>query len=168
MITLLLLSVFPACLLISAATDLHDFKIPNWISIVLTAAYFAAGLALGAPMATILEGALLGCATLVVGFFLFAVRFFGAGDAKLFAATAPWIGLTAFVQFMTATVFAGGVLAIFLIGFRATPVLPIYAHAPWLMRMHQNRHELPYGVAISAGGLMTAPAAPFFKLAFGG
>lgn len=165
---LIFLSIFPAALLIAAATDIHDFRIPNWIPLTLIGGYFLAGAALGAPPAKIAEGVLLGCAILAVGFGLFAVRFFGGGDAKLLAATAPWIGLAPFFTFLASTAVAGGFLAIFLLAFRRTPVLPIYAHAPWIMRIHQNRHEIPYGVAIAAGGLMTLQDIAYFKLAFGG
>ncbi|MEO0397961.1 MAG: prepilin peptidase [Pseudomonadota bacterium] len=168
MIALLFLSVFPAALVIAAATDLYDFKIPNWVSLTLVGAYACAGVFLGAPIAQMVEGALLGCAVLAVGFVLFAVRFFGGGDAKLLAAVAPWIGLAEFVNFLMAMALAGGALAIVLIAFRKTPPLPVYAHAGWLMRMHQNRHELPYAVAISCAGLMTFRETPFFQIAFGG
>ena len=164
----LFLAVFPAALLIAATTDIYDFKIPNWISILLIAAYPLAGISVGAPMMAMVEGLLLGGAVLVVGFVLFAVKFFGGGDAKLIAAVSPWIGLAGFSEFFMSMVLAGGFLAIFLIAFRKTPALPVYAHAPWLLRMHQNRHELPYAVAISCGGLMTFPKTPFFQLAFGG
>ncbi|MEO1014730.1 MAG: prepilin peptidase [Pseudomonadota bacterium] len=168
MLSALLLSIFPAALLIAAATDLHDFKIPNWISLVLIAGYVAAGVAMGAAPTEIAEGLALGAAVLVVGFGLFAVRFFGGGDAKLFAASAPWIGAANYLDYLLVTAIAGGYLAILILVFRKTPPLPVYAQAPWIMRMHQNQHELPYGVAISAGGLMTFSQTPLFKLAFGG
>ena len=168
MISLLFLSAFPAALIIAAATDLHDFKIPNWISIVLVGAYFAAAAVVGAPLRVVFEGALLGGAVLGVGFVLFAVRFFGGGDAKLLAATAPWVGLAGFVDFVMSMAIIGGVFAVLLISFRRAPPLPVYAQAPWLMRLHQNRNEIPYGVAIAAAGLLNFPQTPFFKIAFGG
>lgn len=167
MLSLLFLSVFPAALVIAALTDIYDFKIPNWISLTLIIGYFAAGFAVSAPIGQVIEGAILGCAVLAISFALFAVRFFGGGDAKLLAASAPWIGLTEMPAFLMAMALAGGALAIFLLAFRKTPPLPVYAHAPWLLRMHQNQHELPYGVAISVGGLFVFTQTPFFKLAFG-
>ncbi len=168
MLSLIALSIFPAALVLAAATDIYDFKIPNWISLMLLGAFIPTGLLLGAPLSLIGESLLLGCAVLVVCFILFAVKFFGGGDAKLLAAVAPWIGLSSFVSFLTTTVFAGGFVAIFLLAFRRAPALPIYAQAGWLLRMHQNKHEIPYAVAISAGGLMTFMHTPYVKLAFGG
>lgn len=168
MASYLFLAAFPAALLIAAATDLHDFKIPNWVSASLLFAYVAAGVSLGAPASVMVEGLILGAIVLVAGFALFAARFFGGGDAKLFAACAPWIGLHQYIEYLTATAIAGGAFALIILAFRRTPVLPVYAHAPWILRMHQNQNELPYGVAISIGGLMTFSQTPFFKMAFAG
>ena len=168
MIELLLLSIFPAGMIIAAITDIYDFKIPNWVSASLFVGFAPAAIALGAPLSVIAQGYLLGCAVLVICFILFAVKFFGAGDAKLLAAAAPWIGISAFFPFLMGMVLTGGALAIFLIIFRAAPVRPLYAHAPFLIRMHQNRHEIPYGVAIAGGGLSAFASTPLFHIAFTG
>jgi prepilin peptidase CpaA len=165
---LLFLSAFPAAMVLAALTDIYDFKIPNWISVLLVVCYLCAGALIHAPTGMMIEGMLFGCAMLVVGFILFAVKFFGGGDAKLLAATAPWIGLSGFSSFLFITVFAGGILALVLIAFRRAPMLPIYAHAPFLIRMHQNRHEIPYAVAIVAGGLLSFSQTPMFQLVFRG
>ncbi|MGE0408820.1 MAG: prepilin peptidase [Amphiplicatus sp.] len=166
--SLMILSVFPAALLIAAATDLYEFKIPNWISATLFLAYFLAALILGAPMSLVLEGALVAGAALTVGFILFALNIVGGGDAKLLAAAAPWMGLSGLAPFLFNMAFAGAVLAFALIVFRKTPPLPIYAQAAWVMRLHQKPKDIPYAVAIAAGGLLSFPQTPFFQLAFGG
>jgi len=168
MIAYLILSVFPAALLIAAANDIYEFKIPNWISIVLILAYPAAGLAVGASAQLLMEGFLIASAALVVSFGLFAAKFFGGGDAKLFAATAPWIGVGGLGTFLVSTAIAGMFLAFILIAFRKTPPLPVYVQAPWVMRLHQRKHDLPYGVAIAIGGLLSFSQTPFFQLVFGG
>jgi prepilin peptidase CpaA len=165
---LILLSVFPAALLIAAANDLYEFKIPNWISLTLFGAYFIAGSTLSAPTNVILEGALLAGAALALSFTFFAMNLLGGGDAKLLAATAPWIGLSALLPFLVNMAFAGGILAIVLLLFRKFPPLPIYAQAPWVLRLHQKPKDIPYAVAIAAGALLTFPETPFFQLAFGG
>ena len=100
MASLIVLSVFPAALIIAAANDLYEFKIPNWIAITLFCAYFAAGAAFGAGASEMLEGLLLAGAALTIGFGLFAMRILGGGDAKLIAAIAPWIGLSAAPLFL--------------------------------------------------------------------
>jgi prepilin peptidase CpaA len=168
MLSMLMLSVFPAALLIAAANDLYEFKIPNWISVTLFGAFFAAAIALGAPANTLVEGLLLAVAALAVGVALFATRVLGGGDAKLLAAIAPWIGISGLASFLINVAFAGGMLAIALILFRKAPPLPIYAQAPWIMRLHQKPKDIPYAVAIAAGGLLSFQQTPCFQLAFGG
>lgn len=168
MAPLIVLSVFPAALIIAAANDLYEFKIPNWIAITLFCAYFAAGPALGAGASTLLEGLLLAGAALTIGFGLFAAKILGGGDAKLIAAIAPWIGLSALPYFLMNMAFAGAVLAVALLLFRKTPPLPIYAQAPWVLRLHQKPKDIPYAVAIAAGGLLSFPQTSLFQLAFGG
>lgn len=168
MAQLIILSVFPAALIIAAANDIYEFKIPNWVALTLFVSYFLAGPALGAGPSMMLEGLILAAAALTVGFALFAFNVVGGGDAKLLAAIAPWISLAALPEFLINVAFSGAALAIGLIVFRKTPVLPIYAQTPWLMRLHQTPNDIPYAVAIAAGGLLSFPRTPFFQLAFGG
>ena len=100
MIAYLIISVFPAALLVAAANDIYEFKIPNWLSIILVCTYPICGLAVGAAPSIVFEGLLVGGAALVVGFALFAGRIVGGGDAKLLAAISPWIGLNAMGLFL--------------------------------------------------------------------
>lgn len=168
MIAYLLLSVFPAALLIAAANDIYEFRIPNWISILLICAYPLAGVAVGAPADVAIEGALIGAAALALGFGLFAAKIIGGGDAKLFAATTPWMGLASLGAFLFNTAVAGLVLAMAMGMFRKLPVLPIYAQAPWLIRLHERKKDLPYAVAIAAGALLSFSQTPYFQLVIGG
>jgi prepilin peptidase CpaA len=168
MVPLVFLSAFPAALIIAALNDIYEFKIPNWVSIVLFCAYFAAGLGLGAGAAILVEGAILACAALVAGFAFYALRIIGGGDAKLLAACAPWIGFSALAPFLVNVALAGAALAVALLVFRRMPALPIYSQAPWLMRLHQRPKDIPYGVAIAVGGLLSFSQTPLFQLAFGG
>ena len=168
LIAYLTISVFPAALLIAAANDIYEFKIPNWVSIILVCAYPVAGLAVGAAPSVVLEGLLFGAGALALGFGLFAARIVGGGDAKLFAAITPWIGAGALGSFLLYTAIAGLVLAIVMGTFRTLPVLPIYARAPWLIELHGRSKDLPYAVALGGGGLLSFSQTPFFQLVFGG
>ena len=168
MIAFLILAVFPSALLIAAANDIYEFKIPNWLNLTLIAAYPVAGFAVSAPMSVMAEGLLLGGAVLAVGFGLFAFRIIGGGDAKLLAAAAPWIGFAALGNFLIMTAITGLVLAVAMATFRKMPILPVYAHAPWLMRLHERKKDLPYAVAIAGGGLLSFSQTPFYQLVFGG
>jgi len=164
----LLLSIFPAALIVAAANDIYEFKIPNWISIILIIAYPAAGAAVGASLETLLEGFLIGAGALTLGFGLYAGRVIGGGDAKLIAATAPWLGAGALGSFLFLAALSGLGLAIIIMMFRKMPILPIYSHAPWLLELHDRKKDIPYGVAIASGGILSFSQTPFFQLVFGG
>ncbi len=168
MIAFLVLAVFPAAVLVAAANDIYEFKIPNWVSIILICAYPAAGLAVGAPPRVIVEGLLIGAGALTLGFGLYAGKIVGGGDAKLFAAISPWIGAGALGVFLFNTALSGLVLAFVMAAFRKLPVLPVYAHAPWLIQLHERKKDLPYAVALAAGGLLSFSQTPYFQLVFGG
>lgn len=168
MIAYLIISVFPAALLIAAANDIYEFKIPNWVSLTLVIAYPAAGMAVGASPSVVVEGLIIGAGALAFGFALFAGKIVGGGDAKLFAAIAPWIGAGAFGMFLFYTALAGLGLAIVMGMFRTMPILPIYARAPWLIELHGRSKDLPYAVALGAGGLISFSQTPYFQLVFGG
>ena len=117
-----------------------------------------------------LEGLLIGAALSGAGFWtLRAGRIVGGGDAKLFAAITPWMGAGALGSFsLLYTAIAGLVLAIVMGVSETLPILPIYAHAPWFIELHNATNDLPYGVAIGAGGLLSFSQTPFFQLVFGG
>lgn len=166
MLVFLALAVFPAALLIASANDIYEFKIPNWLNLTLCLAYPVAGLALNAPFEQIVEGAFLGAGFLVIGFTLFALKIIGGGDAKLAAATVPWIGIAALDEFLIYTALSGLALTVVMSTFRALPILPVYAHAPWLIRLHERKKDLPYAVAIAGGGLLSFSQTPFFQLVF--
>lgn len=168
MIAYIVLAVFPAAILVAAANDIYEFKIPNWVSIILVCAYPVAGLAVGASPRIILEGLLIGAGALTLGFALFAGKIVGGGDAKLLAAISPWIGASALGVFLFYTAVSGLALAMVISAFRQFPVLPVYAHAPWLIQLHERKKDLPYAVALAAGGLISFSQTPFYQLVFGG
>lgn len=168
LVSLIFLSCFPAALIIAAFNDLYEFKIPNWVSVLLVISFFAAAMILNAASTTVFENIMLATGALVVGFILFARNVIGGGDAKLFAATVLWIGLPGFTAFLLNMALAGAALAIFLIIFRKAPALPIYAHAPWLLRLHQKPRDIPYAVAICVGGLLSFQETLYFQLTFSG
>ncbi len=163
----LTLAILPVALLIAAANDLHEFKIPNWISILLIATFPLAVISTGAPLSLLWQGLLLGAGMLVICFSLFALNVFGGGDAKLLAAASMWFGFAAQLEFILVTAFAGGILAIFILMFRKSPILPIYARMGWVMNVHQSEKGMPYGVAIAIGGLWAYPSTFLFQIIFG-
>ena len=116
-------------------------------------------LALGLPLQTIGLQFGIGAAALVLGFAMYAVRWIGGGDAKLFAAAALWIGWPAAVTYLGLTGIAGGALAVALLGLRSAYVRPFIPSGPaWLARLIEPGESVPYGVAIAADGSVDTAA----------
>lgn len=161
----LVLFALPVLLIVAAAFDLASFTIPNFITLALSATFamFAAvvGLSLGLAGWHLLSG-LLG---LAIGFVLFALGWIGGGDAKLFAGVALWLGLKDLVPYaLVASVF-GGALTIAILLVRQCPLPAILARQSWILRLHDARSGIPYGVALAAAAFFLLPSTEIFRAA---
>ncbi len=161
---LLILVLLPSLLAAAACWDLASFTIPNFLTITLSALFvvfaFAAHLTPGAVGLHLLAG-LLG---LSVGFVLFGLGYIGGGDAKLFAAVLLWLGFGDLAPYALVASVLGGVLTIGLLMMRKLP-LPAFARSPWLLRLHDAKAGIPYGVALAAGVFVILPHSEIFRLA---
>lgn len=154
----LLAAVFPALVIVAAVKDVTSFTIPNWISLALAGAFIPAAVfgAIGLPAFGLHLG--VGLGALVAGMVMFALRWIGGGDAKLFAAAGLWVGVAGFGPFLLATALAGGLLALFLVALRAGPARAYLPVGPqWVERLRAPDGPAPYGVAIAAGALVAFP-----------
>ena len=153
-----LLMLFPALVIIAAMTDATSFTIPNRISVLLFAVYVSAAVVLGRPLAEVGAELVIGVVALMVGMGMFAAGWIGGGDAKLFAASALWLGWTGLPVFLMVTALAGGGLALLLLNARAPALKPYFQGAPgWFTRLITPGAGVPYGVAIAAGALAAFP-----------
>ena len=151
--------VFPACLMAAVVTDVRRYIIPNEISIILVLGFVAAALMTGMPATEIGAHALTGALALLFGFLLFVFRVCGAGDSKLLAASALWLGPDATPYALVLIALSGGVLSLALIGLRQSAMWfprlisfnPLFAR---LLRRPLMQVPAPYGVAIAAGSLI--------------
>ncbi|MGH6911651.1 MAG: A24 family peptidase [Phenylobacterium sp.] len=132
----------------AAISDVLWRRIPN--SVVL------AVLVLFAVFALLERGAGLGSQaaaagiSFVVGYGLYAFKIMGAGDVKLFAAVALFMGLDHLLAFALATVWSGGVMAVASLASRPTRALVM-----WNLRGKGDfGRGIPYGVAIAIGGVV--------------
>jgi prepilin peptidase CpaA len=160
---LLLSTVLAGCLIAAACWDLATYTIPNPIQVALLASFV-----LFAFMSSMSTGMLAahfaaGFVGLVIGFALFALGYIGGGDAKLFACVALWFGLSDFIPYaLTASIF-GGVLTLALLFFRKIPLPALLARQGWLMRLHDEKAGIPYGVALAAGSFAVLPYTDVFR-----
>ena len=166
MIELLILSMFPACMIAAAAYDISTLTIPNWISLVLIAAFVIVALSAGMTGWEFGTHAGIGVAALIVGFMLFASGFVGGGDAKFLAATSLWIGLDFYLHYIFFATVAGGALALTLLCVRQFPLPLFLVNQEWIARLHHAENGIPYGVALAIGGLLVFTETRLFYLVF--
>ena len=153
-----LLLVFPSLMIAAAVSDLFPMTIPNRIAIGLTGAFFVFAIALHLPLETVGFHVLAGMAMLVVTFAMFARGWMGGGDAKLAAATALWMGWENLADYLLLSTILGGALTLLILYLRRYP-LPGLLHAQsWLVRLHDSKTGIPYGIALAIAGLAVFPA----------
>lgn len=153
---------FPALVVLAAARDAASFTIPNAIPLLLLAIFPIAALSAGLPLTQTGLHLAVGAGVLVVGMVMFAVRWLGGGDAKLFAAVALWVGWSALPDFLLGAALAGGVLATVLMLLRSAALRQFVLAGPrFLVRLAEPGEGVPYGVAIAVGALAALPKTPF-------
>lgn len=164
---ILVLIAFPVILIAAAAWDIASYTIPNFLQVLLLAAFLAFAFAAEMPLAVLGWHLLVGAIALCLGFALFALGYIGGGDAKLFAAVALMFGAHDAAGFgMLASIF-GGLLTLGLLAMRRAPLPGFLASMPWLLRLHDEREGVPYGVALAAAAFVQLPHAEIFRLAAG-
>ncbi len=162
-----LFAIFPLCAAYGAASDILTMTIPNWLVAVM-----AAGFVLLAPLAGLDVHAfalhwLAAGVVLVVAFACFAFGWIGGGDAKFAAAIILWLGPAGAMEFLIYAGLFGGLLTIVLLSFRGR-LLPAFAlRQDWLLRLHDPKAGVPYGVALSAAALVVYPNTAWLGLAVG-
>lgn len=125
--------------------DLRTRTIPNRLS----AAFAILGLATvwyvgggGAAGAALAHSAI----ALGIGMLVYVLGAWGGGDAKFYAASAAWFELSDLPRLMLGISLAGLVLVVGWFAVRRIMKSP---------KTHGRKGELPYGVAIAAGGIAT-------------
>lgn len=161
-----LLLVFPAAMAFAGAMDMLTMTIPNRISLGLACAFLVAGAWSGLPSDMWLSHLACGGLMLVVGIGLFAMGWFGGGDAKLLAAGALWLGFESLVSFVVLTGLFGSLLVLLIVSYRRYPAgaLPV---PHWALRLHSSDVGLPYGLAIAASSLIVYPQSAIFRALLG-
>jgi prepilin peptidase CpaA len=162
---LLVMVVLPSLLALAAGWDIASYMIPNRIQFVLIAAFGIFVATAGVSETQLGAHLLAGFIGLVGGFTLFALGYIGGGDAKLFACIALWLGLGNLLEFsLTASIF-GGLLTLSLLTLRQFPLPSIAQNRAWIMRLHDSRSGVPYGVALATAAIVLLPHADIFRQA---
>ncbi|MGA8169548.1 MAG: prepilin peptidase [Methylocystis sp.] len=153
----LALLVFPLLMIFAALADLFTMTIPNRVSLILIAVYFALALYLRVPLATVGLHAACGFAMLALTFTMFQMGWIGGGDAKLAAATALWLGWQSLFEYgLIASLFGGALTALILL-LRHYDLPEKIRSVGFVGRLAEKNGGVPYGIALALAGLMIYP-----------
>jgi prepilin peptidase CpaA len=107
-----------------------------------------------------MDGAIVGTVALVIGFLLFAMRFAGGGDVKLFAAVSLWSGSHWLAEYVfTTALVGGGVATCILIHRRLTTKRTASSDVGLAARTAASANVLLGGVLLARSGAGRAVAA---------
>lgn len=162
---LLVLIVLPILLALAAGWDIASFTIPNFLQLALIASFCVFIVATGMAPATIGGHLLAGFLGLAIGFTLFALGFIGGGDAKLFACVVLWLGFANLLDYAVVASIMGGALTLLIVGLRHMPLPAALTGQAWILRLHDAKGGIPYGVALAAGAFAILPQTEIFRIA---
>lgn len=162
---ILVLFVFPLLLALAAGWDIASFTIPNFLQVALIASFAAFVVATGMTTAGIGGHLIAGFLGLAVGFTLFALGYIGGGDAKLFACIALWLGFRNLPEYALMASIVGGGLTILIMTLRRLPLPVSLMEQRWILKLHDARGAIPYGVALAAGAFLVLPQTEIFRMA---
>jgi prepilin peptidase CpaA len=156
-----ILIVFPLLLTYAALGDIRNLRIPNWLNGLIFAAFFPVALVMGMPLEMIPWHLLSFAVALALGIALFSFGFIGGGDGKMLAAVAVWFGWSdPLMTFLIFTALCGGLQALAHLAWKTLSL----EYGVWgkegalKKKVLSQKMELPYGLAIAAGGLLTMPS----------
>lgn len=166
MLNAAIFSIFPVLVAFAGASDLFTMTIPNRVSILLISGFVVMGILAGFDAELWGMHLLGGAAVFLPCFIMFYLGWMGGGDAKVASAIALWFGFGAsLMQFLLLTTLYGMILTIGILLFRAVPILPGFCQGQaWLLKLHDMRTGIPYGIAISAAALHTYSFSAWFNL----
>jgi len=164
---MLVLVALPLLLAVAAGWDIASFTIPNFLNLALVAVFAVFAIAAGLSVSAVGWHLLAGLAALAAGFALFATGHIGGGDAKLFAAVALWLGLKDCLPYALVASLCGGGLALFLMLWRQWPLPAFLLRYGWIIKLHDGKAGIPYGVALAAGAFLLLPSTQIFRIAAG-
>lgn len=149
-------AAFAVLLAAAAVSDVRSYKIPNKIVLAILLLYPVHVVVTPLPVDWLMALAVF-VASLAIGFVLFATKIFGAGDAKLIAATMLWAGPTLAPLSLLICALSGGAIALLML----SPARFVIAGALSSMGRESASNavlakHMPYGVPIALGGLFVA------------
>ncbi len=134
----------------AALSDMTRFRIPNLVCLGILLAFPLFVYSAPTTIPWLLH-LLTFVIILILGYVIFAQGFAGAGDIKLLAVVGLWAGPTLWPHFLFITAFSGGVLCLGIGGIAFLKHKLSKAKGTFTL----SKTPIPYGVAITLGGLCT-------------
>jgi|SRR5579859_1132528 len=150
------LAIYAGALGTAVITDVIALQIPNWISVLLVATFFAAAALAPTPVDWISHLAA-GFIVLTLGIGLLAWNKLGGGDVKLLAAVSLWNGLPLLPALVLTIGIAGGGVALACIALRRLGVGPLLEARGFQAASLAAGRGIPYAAAIAVGCGIQAP-----------
>jgi prepilin peptidase CpaA len=163
MLNTIFLLVFPAAMITAACLDLFTLTIPNRLTIGFAILFLPAAFVAGMPLSDVGMHLAAGAAMLTIAFTFFAFGWIGGGDAKFFAASALWLGWGDILPYVLWFSLLGGALTLAIVSLRKYPLPVMLGTEDWVVRLHDSRSGIPYGIALSTAGLIVYPATIWMK-----
>ncbi len=153
----LVTSVFPLLIIAAGINDYFTFKIPNWLNALIALSVIPFALFFPMPGEVFAWHVVAGIVAMIAAFTVYAMGLIGGGDAKMIGACALWVGWEALMSFMIVTVIAGGVLALAMTVWGYLSTKQEADVGEWAKNLFSKKPDLPYGIAIAAGGIIVFP-----------
>jgi prepilin peptidase CpaA len=143
--------------------DLLTMRIRNELVLFLIGVYAALAPLAGWTVGEIGMSTAAAAGVLVCTFICFGFGWIGGGDAKLASVVVLWLGAEHTMSYLIWAALCGGALTLALLQFRAIALPGYCLRIPWIMRLHDNRVGIPYGVALAAAALVVFPDTSWMK-----
>lgn len=167
LITFIIFAIFAVTMMAAAYNDATTMKIPNWISLALIVGFCLIQPFIFQDWSVLGSHFTVSAVFFLFGFAMFAFGWLGGGDAKLMAATALWWQWPDAVMYISYTTLIGAALGILLlISRKFLPARILTSQIP--LAMFKEEKNMPYGIALAAGALLTLPQSAIFLQAVGG
>jgi prepilin peptidase CpaA len=138
------LLLYSGLAIFAAVTDIRARTIPNYLNAIIAVGGLVSVFALGGASEALSASGHLAIA-LAIGLLVYALGMWGGGDAKFYAASSAWFALGELPRLVLGISLGGLLLVIvWFVGRRLSG-----------KTAHGAKGELPYGVAIAAGGIAT-------------
>lgn len=140
----------------AAVSDIRHYIIPNTACLAIVLLFILHAVLSPQPVDWI--GAIVVAAiALAIGILMYTFGFAGAGDVKLFTAVALWAGPAFGLTYVVVTALAGGLLGLIILArLRLSTSKATFGSGKSVAVTPASKPGLPYGVAITAGGLFVA------------